>query len=53
MCDEQSAERRPEDKLAALVFEGLDSGDPIEPGPRYWETKHQTLDERLRGTNGQ
>jgi len=49
MYDEQSAE----DELTALAVEGLESGDPFEPGPRYWETKHQTLDERLRGTNGQ
>jgi hypothetical protein len=48
MCTEQSVE----DELAVLAFEGLDSGDPIEVGPEYWEAKHQELDERLRGASG-
>jgi 4-aminobutyrate aminotransferase-like enzyme len=47
--DDQSAE----DEVAALVSEGLNSGDPIEPGPGYWEAKHQKLDERLRSTSEQ
>jgi len=49
VCADQNAE----DELAALAFEGLNSGDPIEPGPGYWEAKHQKLDARLRGANRQ
>jgi hypothetical protein len=40
-------------RSTALALEGLDSGDPIDPGPGYWEAKHQELDARLRGTSGQ
>jgi hypothetical protein len=47
------AEQSAEDELTALALEGLDSGDALEPGPGYWEAKHQKLDERLQGTNGQ
>jgi len=46
-------EQTAEDELAALASEGLNSGDPIEPGPGYWEAKHQKLDARLRGVSGQ
>jgi hypothetical protein len=42
-----------EDELTALALEGLDSGEPIEVGPEYWEARHQELDQRLRGTSGQ
>ncbi len=47
------AEQCAEDELTALALEGLDSGKAIEPGPGYWEAKHQELLERLRGTNRQ
>ena len=47
------AEQSAEDELTALALEGLDSGDPIDPGPGYWEAKHQELNARLRGTSGQ
>jgi hypothetical protein len=46
---EQSAE----DELTSLALEGLDSGEAIEPGPGYWEAKHQKLDERLQGATRQ
>jgi len=46
------AEQSAEDELTALALEGLDSGDPIEVGPGYWEAKHQKLDARLRGISG-
>lgn len=49
VCAEQSAE----DELTALALDGLDSGQPIEVGPGYWEAKRQKLDARLRGTSGQ
>ncbi len=47
------ADQNAEDKLTALALEGLNSGDPIHITPGYWESKHQKLDEQLRGSNGQ
>jgi len=47
------AEQSAEDELTALALEGLDSGDPIEVSPGYWEAKHRKLDARFRGTSGQ
>jgi hypothetical protein len=47
------AEQSAEEELTALALEGLDSGDPIEVGPGYWEAKHRKLDARLRGASGQ
>ena len=44
--DDQAAE----DELEALALEGLNSGDPIEIGPGYWEEKHRRLEERLKET---
>ena len=38
------------EELESLALEGLDSGDPIEAGPGYWEEKHRRLDERLKNT---
>ena len=38
------------DELESLAIEGLDSGNPIEIGPGYWEEKHRRLDERLKKT---
>lgn len=46
---EQSAK----DELEALALEGLNSGPPIEAGPKYWEAKHRRLDERLKKTKRQ
>ncbi|MGC2153513.1 MAG: hypothetical protein WA618_15840 [Terriglobales bacterium] len=42
------AEQSAEDELTALALEGLNSGDPIEVGPGYWEAKHQKLDASLK-----
>lgn len=47
------AEVSAEDEVAALALEGLNSGEPFEPSPGYWEAKHQKLDARLRGPSGQ
>lgn len=47
------AEQSAEEELTALALEGLDSGEPIQIGPGYWEAKHRMLDERLRGASGQ
>jgi hypothetical protein len=44
------AEQVAEEELESLALEGLNSGDPIEVGPGYWEDKHRRLDERLNGT---
>jgi hypothetical protein len=44
--DDQAAE----DEIEALALEGLQSGDPIEVGPGYWEEKHRRLEERLKNT---
>ena len=44
------AEQRAEDELEALALEGLNSGEPLEVGPTYWENKHRVLDERLKKT---
>ena len=46
-----SADQEAESELVALALEGLNSGDPIEVGPGYWEEKHRRLDERLKQTS--
>jgi antitoxin ParD1/3/4 len=45
------AEQDADEKLQALAIEGLNSGEPIEIGPEYWEAKHRRLDERLRNSS--
>jgi hypothetical protein len=47
------AEQSAEDELTALALEGLNSGEPLEIGPGYWEAKHQKLDASLQGKTGQ
>jgi hypothetical protein len=42
------ADQQAEDELEAQAIEGLKSGEPIEPGPGYWEERHRRLDERLK-----
>lgn len=44
------ADQQAEDQLEAVALEGLNSGEPIEAGPGYWEEKHRRLDERLKKT---
>jgi hypothetical protein len=44
------AEQQAEDELEALALEGLNSGQPMEVGPGYWEDKRCRLDERLNKT---
>ena len=34
-------------ELEALALEGLNSGEPVEAGPEYWERLHRELDEAL------
>jgi antitoxin ParD1/3/4 len=38
--------QRAEERLEALLLEGLNSGEPIEITPEYWENKRQQLIER-------
>lgn len=39
--------RKVEERLDALLLEGLDSGEPIPLTPEYWEEKKRKLTERL------
>ena len=39
-------ERKAEGKIETLLLEGLNSGDPIETSPEYWEEKRRRLIER-------
>ena len=48
-----SADERAEEELIALGLEGLESGEPLEASPDYWEEKHRRLDERLKKTGSQ
>ena len=45
-----NAEQAAEEELESIAVEGLNSGDPIQVGPGYWEEKHRRLDERLERT---
>ena len=38
--------QRTEERLEALLLEGLSSGEPIEITPEYWENKRRQLIER-------
>ena len=42
----QDQKHRAKEKLEALLLEGLNSGDPIEITPEYWENKRRQLVER-------
>jgi hypothetical protein len=44
------ADESGERELESLALEGLNSGEPIEVGPGYWEEKHRRLDERIEKT---
>jgi antitoxin ParD1/3/4 len=39
--------RRVDERIDALLLEGLDSGQPISVSPEYWEEKKRRLTERL------
>jgi antitoxin ParD1/3/4 len=45
--------RKTEDRIDALLLEGLDSGEPIEVTREYWEDKKRRLSERLGKTLSQ
>jgi hypothetical protein len=42
------ADQSAEDELERPALEGLNSGEPFEAGPGYWEEKHRRLGQRLR-----
>ena len=42
----EDQKRRASQRLEALLLEGLNSGDPIEITPEYWENKRKQLVER-------
>ena len=41
------ADQQGADELESLSLQGIQSGDPIQPGPSYWQEKHRALDARL------
>jgi len=41
------ADQAAEEELESLALEGLNSGEPIEVNPAFWEERHRRLDERL------
>jgi antitoxin ParD1/3/4 len=45
--------RKAEEKLEALLLEGLNSGEPIEVTEAFWHEKRRQLFERHRQVNGQ
>jgi hypothetical protein len=45
------ADQQGADELESLSLAGLQSGDPIEPRPSYWQEKHRALDARLSKTH--
>jgi len=40
---EESQKQKAREKVEALLREGLNSGDPIEVTPEYWEKKRRRL----------
>jgi len=40
--------RKAEERLEKLLIEGLDSGEPIEVTPEYWERKRRKLVARVQ-----
>ena len=48
----EDQKRRAEEKLEALLFEGINSGEPIEITPEYWRKKRRQLVERHNKKTG-
>ncbi len=42
-----NADQSAEEEFKSVAFEGLNSGDPVQVGPGYWEEEHRLLDARL------
>ena len=45
--------RQAAERLDQLLLDGLNSGEPIEVTPEYWDHKRKELSERLEKTKGQ
>ena len=45
--------RKTEERIDALLRDGLNSGEPIPVTPEYWEEKKRKLTERLSKASGQ
>jgi hypothetical protein len=43
-----NADQSAEEDLESIALEGVNSGDPIQSGPGYWEERHRRLDARLK-----
>jgi hypothetical protein len=41
------ADQEAQDELEALALEGINSGEPREAGPGFWEEERRMLDKRL------
>jgi hypothetical protein len=46
-----NADQAAEAEIESLAQEGLNSGDPMEVVPSYWEEKHRRLKDRLTKTS--
>lgn len=46
----EDQKRLAEDKLEALLLDGLESGEPIEMTPEWWEERHKKLIARHKKT---
>ena len=44
----EEQKRRARAKLEALLLEGINSGEPIEATPEYWEAKRRRITERTK-----
>jgi hypothetical protein len=47
------SDQNTEDEIEALAMEGINSGEPAEIGPGYWEEKHRRLAASLKNTRHQ
>jgi antitoxin ParD1/3/4 len=48
----EDQKRRAQEKLETLLLEGLNSGDPIDISPQYWENKRKQLLQRHARAKG-
>ena len=44
------AEQESANELETLALQGLNSGEPIQIEPGYWEEKHRRLEQRVKQT---
>ncbi len=47
----EEQKRRLREQINAKLLEALDSGEPIEVTPEYWDKKHQALAKRRKAAN--